>query len=334
MYIILAGHYNFPGQPSHFALNSMKAASEFQKEKRKSNVVLYDFINDMRYTNLCNYGYCSINTVKEERYDVDHENKSCYQPFINELKHCLFRGGIIEFANYFDNHCEEVFSKNDMILPQFINLKDICQVVVQDCQDIHYQDSLSFRQYYDDFMYTFNKDGFVPFLYEIDLNIQCKTLYEKNVFNSVSKVLKKMKRSNPDLCFNTDHNRIVYECEGFDGNRITLRVEEESENFRAINKCPAIIGNLYYRVVKANPGHNKYMIVYHVPSYDRNKVNLGAQVFFNLFYPYLFSRGEKVEVQIMNSSWADDQCDFSMTDVFTNNYCTHYYNQLKHEKAR
>ena len=327
--ILIAGHYDFPNQPSKFAINSIKTALDISKERENANVLVYSFINDMRYNNLCSYGFCSINSNNKLQNRALVYNPESVLPriFVDELKNRLHAGGIWSFASCFLKQYEEYINDSEKDLPPTLDLKNYCMKILNGYQP---QDDSEFCQFYDQFMYMFDKEGFIPYAFEFEIDVNCKTLYEKNVFNSVSKTIKKMqKHEELELFTRMDGNKTIYECNGFDNKRILLRIEDRTSNFQAINKCPSIIANLYYRLIKANIGYENYTLAYIVPSYDRSKVNLGSQAFYSLYYPYLVSQYNNLaDVQIINISWGDEMGINSMIDTFSNNNCTHQYKHV------
>jgi hypothetical protein len=102
------------------------------------------------------------------------------------------------------------------------------------------------------------------------------------------------------------------------GNDIVLRVEDNSTIFSAINKCPSIIAALYYKVVKENCMQNENLtVVYMIPAYDRNKVDLGTEVFFKIYYHYLKNEYKFSDLKILNIHWGDSIGKSIVCDIYT-----------------
>lgn len=330
-YILIAGHYDLLDQPTPFALNSMKSVIDIQKEYGMEYVELYCFVNDMRYENFCNSGLCNLQHRKEggqEFSEVFFTTKESSKSFAEELRNRLLSEGLLGFSRYFVSHYDQIIDKRDVTSASIIDLKNSCLNLMDD-YNAHNEYMVS--QNYDRLMYMFNKDVFVPLAFEKLLDGKsCRTLYEKNVFNSVSKIIKKMyQKKDENLFVHEEDGKTFYECNGFDGKKIFLRMDSFVDTFKAINKCPAIIGMLYFKILQRSMKvfgvASKYSIMYIVPSYDRTKIDLGTQAFYNLFLPYLLKecRGYFPEIEIKNVYWGDEKDSFSITDTYNSHCCIH-----------
>ena len=171
----------------------------------------------------------------------------------------------------------------------------------------------------DYFFYHFDKENFLPIIY-FENNIVCKTLFEKSIYNSSSKIIRKLGSRDlvKNLIVDNQEDQIIYKCKSYVGNDIVLRIEDLSHNlFNAINKCPSIIAALYYNIVKENCKSEEINIIYNVPGYDRIKVDLGTEAFFSIYFPYFKQKFGISKVNIININWIDSEGSCIICDRYT-----------------
>lgn len=309
--IVIGGHYNFPDEPNKFAINSIIYSKNITKTI--DNSILFSFINDIGFNNFCNYGVCQIPTEKirthkgyviqsvgelwnktfdEIKLIENNVGIEMNPDFISQCKKILFANSDSNKLNYNDfssffthNYKQNIFLVDTIkqnISPVFYLLKAFSANKLSNDFD-------SLKWSIDYFLYHFDKENFHPISF-FENDITSKTIFEKSIYNFSSKSLRKLGNKGilKGLIIDKQGTETTYKCKSYVGNDIILRIENLSnDSFNAINKCPSIIASLYYKIVKENCEKNEINIFYNVPSYDRVKVDLGTEVFFRIYFPYL-----------------------------------------------
>jgi hypothetical protein len=336
--VILGGHYAFPDNPDNFALNSIQLSAEMRNIH--SNSKLFSFINDMRYDNLCNFGLCNIKNKKPQSSTLETIIKidDLWNKSFDEIQDIERSTGIDVSKSFIDKLKQIILYTSDwqkMFMSCFLeNYKQNVKIdnrhknnihplfyMIEACEQYNANGRVNDRFIWsvDYFMYYFDKDFFIPITYS-KMGINCKTIFEKNVYNISSKVIRKLYEKNamPNLITELIGAQTLYKCKSYTGNDIVLRIEDNSNNFSAINKCPSIIATLYYKIVKENcKPSEKFTVVYMVPAYDRNKVDLGAEAFFKIYYPYLKKEYKFSDLKIFNVHWGDSIGKSIVCDLYT-----------------
>lgn len=337
--ISIGGHYNFPNKPTEFALKSILLAN---KMINNNDDKLFSFINDLRADNLCNYGVCELPTNKLSQSHTtkslktiddlfsfpneldaleNHFTINIKQEFTSKLKlllsgHKIPADKIVDFvlSNYKDNF-SITEQKSGKKLSLVYNL-------VQSCFD--FQKTKSIENIYwtiDNLLYEIDKENFHPLQFT-KLGLTSKTLFEKSIYNYSSKIIRKLHKRGklPELTVTKDAEKSFYTCKDFNGGDILLRKETMiGENFNAINKCPLIIATLYYKIINETK-HDQINLIYMIPSYDRSKVNLGTECFFNMYFPYLQKATGIKKLTIHNIYWTSENGDILICDKYQPKY--------------
>jgi len=341
--LFVGGHYTFPNNPSPFAKNSISVSKKLKEYSDKKSI-LYSFINDIRINNFCSFNVCEVpnlsnqNTIKKqiksasdlfsiqsqdiELYDNDFSIKLSTD-LENYLKSVYFSENHFDFVavatklNDFFKTDIEISHNNDN--HKISNIFQLYQASEQYLIQPKGIDKFSYAL--DTFFYNSFKNNFHPFQFTKD-KIISEVLFEKAVYNFASKLIRKLHKKNvlPALIVDLFESDFHFKCKNYSGNEVLLRKETASdEYFNATNKCPLIIATLYYKLISENSNKKKLNIIYQIPSYDRNKVNLGAECFFNLFYPYLIESNIIKEVNIYNIYWLSDNSEYFVCDKFIQN---------------
>lgn len=341
--LFVGGHYTFPNIPSPFAINSIELSKELKELADKTSKV-YSFINDIKVNNFCSFGVCEVPTAKSKS-TINKEIKSITDLFEIpsseiELYENNFSMKISEdFEKYLksiyfsDNHLDFVaiatnlnnYLVNDTNIsnnPENHKLSNIFQLY-QASQDylIKPNGIDKFSYAFDTFFYNSFKENFHPFHFTRK-KINTEIVFEKSIYNYSSKLIRKLHKKNvlPALVVDLFDDDFYFKCKNYSGNEVLLRKETVAdEYFNATNKCPLIIASLYYKLITENSDKKRLNIVYQIPSYDRNKVNLGAECFFNLFYPYLLENKTIQNVEIHNIYWLSEKSEFFICDKFIQN---------------
>jgi hypothetical protein len=336
--VILGGHYAFPDNPDSFALNSIRVSDEIRRISK--NAKLISFINDMRFDNLCNFGLCEIKNKKvrvdimdtitkiDELWDKSIDEIRLIERntgiklskiFIDKLKQIIFKTS--DWGKTFATYFFENYKQNVMIDNSYKNNIHPLSYMLAACEEFILDEKVKDRFIWsvDYFMYYFDKEEFMPIAYS-EIGINCKTIFEKNIYNISSKTIRKLHEKNviPNLITEQIDMQTLYKCKSYVGNDIVLRIEDNSNSFSAINKCPLIIAALYYKVVKENCKQNENLtVVYMIPAYDRNKVDLGTEAFFRIYYPYLQKQYKFSDLKIINIHWGDSIGKSIVCDIYT-----------------
>jgi len=348
--IVIGGHYNFPDTPNNFSINSIVLSKAIADSTNKS--ILFSFINDIGFNNFCNYGICQIPIEKknnqgiiinnvEELWDKKFDEIKLIEvntgivinpDFILQCKNILFSNNSEIDYNYFSTFFMQNYKqKTSLITTEKKNISSLFYLIkaCSASEKLNRLDNLKWSIDY--FFYHFDKENFQPIIYR-ENNVVCKTLYEKSIYNSSSKTLRKLSSRVllKDLIIDKQGSQIIYKCKSFVGNDIVLRIEDSIDNsFNAVNKCPSIIASLYYKIVKDNCKTDEINIIYNVPSYDRIKVDLGTEAFFSIYFPYLKQNFGINKVNIININWIDNEGSCMTCDRYTskNSYTFFLTNQ-------
>lgn len=333
--IVIGGHYNFPDTPNKFSINSIVLSNVISDSL--NNSTLFSFINDIGFNNFCNYGVCQIPDVKikvSQSINIINVDELWDKTF-DEIKVIEVNTGI-HIKTDFVLQCKSILHSNkseidynyfsDFFIKNYKQNISLCTTVTKNISGLFYLinacsaneiDNLKWAIDY--FFYHFDKENFLPIIY-FENNIVCKTLFEKSIYNSSSKIIRKLGSRDllKNLIVDNQEDQIIYKCKSYVGNDIVLRIEDLSHNlFNAINKCPSIIAALYYNIVKENCKSEEINIIYNVPGYDRIKVDLGTEAFFSIYFPYFKQKFGISKVNIININWIDSEGSCIICDRYT-----------------
>lgn len=341
--IFIGGHYSFPNIPSLFAINSI-ALSDALFKQQKANTELIAFVNDIKASNFCNQGVCNLsNSTKNVSTNKVQNLKSVNDILtvdflsLEELDNLYS----IKLSNEIINLLFGIYISNENIdfskvtsLKILLNLHATIELNTNHCKisalfyllhgiDAYLENLESERFFYalDYLAYLFFKDKFHPIEYT-KKNIKSNVVFEKTIYNFSSKLIRKLQKQNAlkGLIIENRQTEYLYKFINFSGGEVILRKEIVDDNyFNATNTCPLIIATLYYKLVIDSKEKDKIAIIYQIPSHDRNKVNIGTECFFNLFFPYLQDKYHVKEVTIYNCYWLSDNTEHIICDKFTPN---------------
>lgn len=333
--VFIGGHYNFPNLPNEFALNSMGAIANMMRETRVGSNSLISFINDIRFSNFCSVGACDIDfTVNsaissEESFDLEKvksdqlANYDRYFSFtisdtIQEKLHTIIKTGYLRELSSFI--LKELYPNSTIVKSnKKINISALYYLVQASRQYIEksYEKDLVFAMDY--FLYSADKENFIPYRYRQEYE-QIGVIWEKAIYNSASKIIRKIHQKGAlQLNVEETENGRLFSCKAYDDSLIELRKEEIKPYFNAVNKCPLIIATLYYKLAlvylqKANTININYII----PSYDRSRVNLGTEAFFQVYLDELQKRfSNEINVNINNIYWVSSTSTINIVDSYS-----------------
>lgn len=284
---LLGGHYSWPGEPTTFAVESVKVIASSNRNiglRRQSSFV---FLNDIGAADAClPGGTCPVHKNNQNEVVLSKALKAWVARVLPSVEKTL-QTKCSEWHQVALSIGDELKSAPPGEFGELPSYLRLCEPEAYCRDDIDlWSDDL------ERFLYTVAKPLFRPLLLTRRTGQALpEVIFERAMNNGASRLLHDIRKKGKSTGLEIDRSMEGvgrYVVRGLAGQEIELRTERNGpKGTSASNKCPVLLAYLFYyickKLVKQHGPADSLSVFYLIPCFDRGRLAEGMQAFVDLF---------------------------------------------------